>query len=46
MHEFKTPSGAIVKVNDTSFAAAIALGWEQVKPEEQPKRRAKKAVTE
>lgn len=31
MHKFKTKSGHIVNVNETSYNKAISLGWEEVK---------------
>lgn len=31
MHKFKTNSGEIVEVNETSYKFALSLGWAEVK---------------
>lgn len=40
MHKFKTNSGEIVEVNQTSYEFALSLGWEEVKDKPKTKGRA------
>ena len=36
--KFKKPSGVVLEVNESSFDAAIALGWEPVKDQIEPEK--------
>jgi len=36
--KFKKPSGVVLEVNESSFDAAIALGWEPVKDQPEPEK--------
>lgn len=42
MHKFKTNSGQVVDVNESSYEFAKSLGWQEIKPESKPKPKARK----
>lgn len=42
MHKFKTNSGQIVDVNETSYEFAKELGWTEIKDTPKPKPKAAK----